>query len=105
MLTSITDWNSRERTQVISHLSRGFHFLPNVAEVRSLTQPLGANIPVPVLPPPNKRLLGGLLKTLGAKNLEEKLDQAEHAAQDFYTSSIQTGQDTRYVTRLDVVFN
>src|SRR5262249_25257149 len=105
MLTSTTDWNTREGKQLISHLSRGFHLLPNVAEVRSLTQPLGANIQVPALPAPNKRLFGGLLKSLGAKKLEEKLDQAEHAAQAFYTSPIQTAQGTRYVTRLDVVFN
>jgi RND superfamily putative drug exporter len=105
MLTASADWNTRDGKQLISHLSRGFCLLPNVAEVRSLTQPLGANVQVPVLPPPNKRLFGGLLKTLGAKKLEEKLDQAEHAAQDFYTSMIQTAQGTRYVTRLDVVFN
>src|SRR5262249_9731370 len=60
MLTSSTDWSTREGRQLISHLSRGFHLLRNVAEVRSLTQPLGGNIQVPVLPTPNKRLFGGL---------------------------------------------
>src|SRR4029077_19421345 len=41
LLVSETDWTSREGVAQIDHLSRGFANLPNVAEVRSLTQPLG----------------------------------------------------------------
>src|SRR5262249_44737979 len=41
LLASHSDWDGREGRQVLSHLSRGFALLDNVAEVRSLTQPLG----------------------------------------------------------------
>ena len=41
LLASDTDWSSREGILQIDHLSRGFGKLPNIAEVRSLTQPMG----------------------------------------------------------------
>ena len=42
-----TTGRAREGQLEIDHLSRGFAVLPNVAEVRSLTQPLGMPMPRP----------------------------------------------------------
>ena len=42
LLESATDWDSQEGQSILTHLSQGFMRLDNVAEVRSLTQPLGA---------------------------------------------------------------
>src|SRR5207237_277995 len=41
LLATTGDWDSPEGQREIDHLSHGFASLPNVAEVRSLTQPLG----------------------------------------------------------------
>src|SRR4029077_249524 len=41
LLASHVDWNSYEGRFEIDHLTRGFANLPNVAEVRSMTRPLG----------------------------------------------------------------
>ena len=41
LLVSPRDWGTPAGRNIVSHLSRGFALLPNVAEVRSLTQPLG----------------------------------------------------------------
>lgn len=45
LLSSSTDWESREGMLHLKHLSRGFARLPNVAEVRSVSQPLGMQLP------------------------------------------------------------
>src|SRR5262249_52648453 len=45
LLTSSSDWDGPEGRRVLDHLSRGFGYLDNVAEVRSLTQPLGTPLP------------------------------------------------------------
>ncbi len=42
LLESTTDWESPRGQAMIAHLSHGFALLDNVAEVRSLTQPLGS---------------------------------------------------------------
>ena len=47
LLAAPVDWNSREGRLEIDHLTRGFASLPNVAEVRSLTRPLGKPLPDP----------------------------------------------------------
>jgi RND superfamily putative drug exporter len=41
LLASHTDWNGREGREFLAHFSQGLARLDNVAEVRSLTQPLG----------------------------------------------------------------
>jgi RND superfamily putative drug exporter len=47
LLAAPVDWDSREGRLEIDHLTRGFASLPNVAEVRSLTRPLGNPLPDP----------------------------------------------------------
>jgi RND superfamily putative drug exporter len=42
LLEAPKSWDSKEGRAIIAHLSQGFARLPNVAEVRSLTQPLGS---------------------------------------------------------------
>jgi RND superfamily putative drug exporter len=90
LLVSPTDWNTPEGKEVIAHLSRGFANLPNVAEVRSLTQPLGA--PLKGQPPEitGKSLLSGLLKTV-RHNIDDALEQANKAAREFYCTTLPPG--------------
>jgi RND superfamily putative drug exporter len=107
LLESPTDWNTPEGRELIAHLSRGFGHLPNVAEVRSLTQPLGT--PLKPVPPEiqGKSLLSGFLKTV-RKNIDDAMEQAQLAARQFYVAPLPEGSDgsrgPRFVTRLDVVF-
>src|SRR5207248_1796441 len=64
LLESSSDWNGPEGRRVVDRLTRGFGLLDNVAEVRSLTQPLGRAIeelpPAPAPEPerPGRSLLG-----------------------------------------------
>ena len=51
LLDSPKEWNTQEGRALIQKLSRGFSFLDNVVEVRSLTQPLGESA-APSLSPP-----------------------------------------------------
>jgi RND superfamily putative drug exporter len=107
LLTSSTDWETPEGRRVLSHLSRGFGFLENVAEVRSLTQPLGVPLPpVPHLPQTeSKGLFGGLLKSV-QQNVDETREQTERNSRDFYLATLPDAPDGRkYVTRLDVVLH
>src|SRR5207249_1948542 len=87
LLVSPTDWNTPDGKELIAHLSRGFGNLPNVAEVRSLTQPLGA--PLKTQPPEitGKSLLSGLLKTV-RHNIDDALEQANRAAREFYCTTL-----------------
>ena len=80
-----TDWNSESGREVVSYLSRGFACLDNVAEVRSLTQPLGE----PVAP------------TSGWNRLLAKA--ACSAAASHYVADRADGQGPRFITRIDVV--
>ena len=106
LLSSTTDWNSSEGRRVINHLSRGFGALSNVAEVRSLTQPLGE--PLPDLPPVSTKAqkggLASLLKSVQAK-ADDVRQQADRSAREHYvvTLDADSPERKRYVTRLDVV--
>ncbi|GIW81803.1 MAG: hypothetical protein KatS3mg105_3610 [Gemmatales bacterium] len=91
LLTSKHDFASEKGRQLIAHLSRGFLNLDNVAEVRSLTQPLGE--PLRFESPQS-----GLLATFYKKVFEH----ADQQAQKHYCSRL-PGDDPRYVTRLHVV--
>ena len=44
LLEANTDWESPQGQAILAHLSQGFSYLDNVAEVRSLTQPLGSPV-------------------------------------------------------------
>jgi len=105
LLTSPTDWASPEGRRVLDHLSRGFGYLDNVAEVRSLTQPLG--FPLPPIPHVKATeahgLLGSLLKTV-KKNVDETREQTDRNTREFYLAQLPDAADGRsHVTRIDVV--
>ncbi len=100
LLASSHDWNSPEGRAILEHLSRGFGLLPNVAEVRSLTQPLGtpaAKLNVATAP------AGGAFRYIRG-GIDGLLRQANQAARAFYLAAIPEEGGQEYVTRLDVVF-
>jgi putative drug exporter of the RND superfamily len=100
LLASDTDWDGPAGRGLVSHLSRGFAKLENVAEVRSLTQPLGQ--PLPELPAQLPSLLTGLFKP-GGKGGLSALGDAQKMIRDRYLAVTPGGAGPRYVTRLDVV--
>jgi RND superfamily putative drug exporter len=105
LLTSPIDWNGPEGRRVVARASRALAFLDNVAEVRSLTQPLGA--PLPALPQvpqaETKGMFGSLLKAVKT-NVDEAREQADGSAREFYLATLPGAADgRRYVTRIDVV--
>jgi len=128
LLESTTDWESPRGKAILAHLSQGFGYLSNVAEVRSLTQPLGSPIPLSVFGFPFSDQNASRSSGLKTENRKPKIemsmwssvvqgltDQVNRAAGDFYVArlprtkavahasgSSSTG-GTRYVTRLDVV--
>jgi RND superfamily putative drug exporter len=98
LLASATDWNTPVGRAEIDHLSRGFARLDNVAEVRSLTRPLGS--PLPELPRlQTEGPIGKLLRTVQPR-LVDALGKAQKAAREHYTATLPDG---RFVARLDVV--
>jgi RND superfamily putative drug exporter len=105
LLESSTDWESPRGQAIIGHLSQGFARLDNVAEVRSLTQPLGSPVTMPA-PPPTPNLKGTLFRTMWNNVCQGLSDQINRAAAEFYVSRTQgtrSGESPRFVTRLDVV--
>jgi RND superfamily putative drug exporter len=128
LLASHTDWNGREGREFLSHFSQGLARLDNVAEVRSLTQPLGVpgnETPWPVPRPrirDKKDPLAGFLKNMHHSLQGAVEDQTRKAACKFYLARLPASapepnwlmppahrsQDADspapvYVTRLDVV--
>jgi RND superfamily putative drug exporter len=89
LLASHGDWANPGGREVVDRLSRGFARLENVAEVRSLTQPLGEPLPQVTA----TGLVGSLLKFADATAL----------ARQHYVASCPENGAPRYVTQLDVV--
>jgi RND superfamily putative drug exporter len=105
LLTAPTDWNGPEGRRVLARASRALGYLNNVAEVRSLTQPLGTPLPeAPRLSPPAKKgVLAGLLNSM-RKGVDEVREQTDRSAREFYLAELPDAPDgRRYVTRIDVV--
>lgn len=111
LLESNTDWESPRGRAILSYLSQGFGYLDNVAEVRSLTQPLGS--PVNELSDrlssigPNRTTSAEkktLFKTMWRGMVQGLTEQINRAAGDFYRARL-PGAVPRYVTRLDVVLH
>jgi RND superfamily putative drug exporter len=102
LLSSPTDWGSRAGRDTIEHLCRCFAHLGNVAEVRSLTQPLGKPLPRADAPPAGRALFGGLFRVV-QPGLELALAGAQAAARRYYVASVPGEEGPRSVTRLDVV--
>jgi RND superfamily putative drug exporter len=98
LLVSGTDWNSPVGRDVIAHLSRCIALLPNVAEVRSLTQPLGTPMTAPA-----HATAGGVFRSVQQGLQQATLQAANRMAQKFYVAELPEELTPQYVTRLDVV--
>jgi RND superfamily putative drug exporter len=105
LLRSSTDWNTLPGREAVAHLSRGFALLPNVVEVRSLTQPLGIPWRASIPQTGPAQGLRGLLRSVRQEIFQGALDQAQRAARDFYVAELPAKAKDRYVTRLDVIFH
>jgi putative drug exporter of the RND superfamily len=110
LLETTGDWESPQGQAVIAHLSRGFALLPNVAEVRSLTQPLGTPLEEPPPPPETavSNLRSSLFKAVWRKAAEGLAGQVNRTAREFYLARLPSASGKprdppRQVTRLDVV--
>jgi RND superfamily putative drug exporter len=104
LLVSKTDWDTPQGRDAIDSLCRGFPFLGNVAEVRSLTRPLGKPIPelAPEAPLQSTNRFSDLIRT--AKNGLNGLASASFKkAATYYTARVDGLEGAEYVTRLDVV--
>jgi RND superfamily putative drug exporter len=101
LLESEADWNAPAGRRVVEHLSKGFALLPNVAEVRSLTQPLGKPIEDVPAPPQrkSKNIRGSLFSAVWRNVVQSVNGQIHKATRAVYTSRVKG----RHVTRLDVV--
>jgi RND superfamily putative drug exporter len=106
LLESTTDWESPPARAVLSHLSLGFGYLDNVAEVRSLTQPLG--VPLSLLPdePNHPALQLPAFQAVWRSVAQGLAGRVRRAAREAYLAELPPRQPSgkpRYVTRLDVV--
>jgi RND superfamily putative drug exporter len=104
LLAAPTTWDTPQGRARISRLSRGFAHLEHVAEVRSLTQPLGT--PLPEVPPQPSGRGSGLLDSLFhsvQSNVSDGLKRAQEAAREHYLAAVPGESEPRYVTRLDVI--
>jgi RND superfamily putative drug exporter len=105
LLSSPTNWNSRAGRDTIDYICRSFMYLGNVAEVRSLTQPLGKPLPEPL---PSSPDFGFRISDFGFRQaiqvgFDLALEGAQAAARRYYVSSVSGRGGRRSVTRLDVV--
>ncbi len=107
LLESEVDWDSPRGRRIVEHLSQGFALLPNVAEVRSLTQPLGKPLEEAPLPPPRRRdLRGSLLNAMLDSVVQSVTGHINKATRAFYVTKLaRPGQRPVFVTRLDVVLH
>ncbi|HKB38971.1 MAG TPA: MMPL family transporter [Gemmataceae bacterium] len=95
LLASRTDWTSNEGQEFLAHLSQAMARVENIAEVRSLTQPLGTPLvesepaaPAPVAASQQARMLAGFLKKV-KRNLTDAVgDQTRRAARQFYLARL-----------------
>jgi RND superfamily putative drug exporter len=101
LLESAMPWDGKQGQDLIAHLSQGFCQLDNVAEVRSLTQPLGRAAEAAAAQPPSdcRPLRGVWHRVVQGMN-----DQIQRSARPFYVASV-LGPDgiPRHVARLDVI--
>jgi RND superfamily putative drug exporter len=101
LLESAQPWDGKDGLQLISHLSQGFTRLDNVAEVRSLTQPLGetAKAPSPAPSPP-----ANTIRSVWHRVVRGFADQVQRTARPFYLATLNAPDGSqRYVARLDVI--
>ena len=105
LLASPTDWASTTGVMQIDHLSRGFAALPNIAEVRSLTQPLGQPS-LDLAPVPGTHgMLTDFLTFLDPIMRGFRAEMVD-AAREHYVATLPSADGSakpRYLTRLDVI--
>jgi RND superfamily putative drug exporter len=102
LLSSSTSWDTREGRWLIDHLCRSFAYLDNVAEMRSLTRPLGKPLLELETPVQTRNLLGQVLSAI-RPGLRQVLAKAQDAARQHYMATISSKEGPRSVARLDVV--
>ncbi len=106
LLEGDAPWDSDAGLRVIDHLSKGFALLRNVAEVRSLTQPLGKPPETPPSPPAAERksIRNSLFSAVWRNVVQGYTEQVNKAARSHYLAQV-PGETAipRFVTRLDVV--
>jgi RND superfamily putative drug exporter len=101
LLESPQPWDGREGLDLIAHLSQGFMRLDNVAEVRSLTQPLGelAQESPPAPAAPTTRF-----GVVWQRVVQGFAGQVQRTARPFYLATLKDADGRpRYVARLDVI--
>lgn len=113
LLESNREWDSPRGRAILAHLSRGFGYLDNVAEVRGLTQPLGSPVSefsdrLTAIGPHRRSspAKGTLLKTMWRNVVQGLTAHINRAAAEFYLARLPgptPGGPPRFVTRLDVV--
>ena len=85
LLESNKPWDNQEGKRLLSHLSQGFQRLSGVAEVRSLTQPLGQ----PVKEPKGiNEDAQGILKKFWSNVLAGVDDQIMRVAREYYLATL-----------------
>lgn len=99
LLGSDRDWDSTEGRKLIRHLCGGFANLEGIAEIRSLTQPLGQ--PLPDIQPASRGILSGVLQWTGPG---AGFVNPFKAAREHYLGQNASGT-SRSVTRLEVILN
>ncbi|VTS06364.1 MMPL family transporter [Tuwongella immobilis] len=107
LLAADRPWSSPEGRELITHLSLGMAHLDNVAEVRSLTQPLGPNGFATADPSPPTPQAASPLGMFQSKlfDLEAVKEKAIRlVAEKHYLSTAEVNGQTKHLTRLDVVF-
>lgn len=102
LLASPVPWDTDQGTLDIAQLTHGFTLLDNVAEVRSLVQPLGWKIPDIHRDDLGTGVLARLVALLEPMIHEFRLTAHEKAKNHYLSTILRDGQ-THYVTRLDVV--
>ncbi len=105
LLVSDHDWDSEAGRIEIQHLCKSFQQIDNVAEVRSLTQPLGTPLPDERKVSGTGAMLFKFLKTV-QPTVVKKLKEARAASKKHYVSSMPSEDQSKprkSVTRIDVV--
>jgi RND superfamily putative drug exporter len=106
LLESPAAWDGKEGKALIADVSQVLERLPTVAEVRSLTQPLGEPLAEPAAPPeaPAGSLGANLFKAVWRNVAQGIADGVQRGAREVYLGrTTATDGSTRHVARLDVV--
>jgi len=105
LLESNRPWDNPEGKRILSHLSQGFQKLPQISEVRSLTQPLGEPLKEPKALTADPQ---GLIKKFWVNVLQGVDEQIMRTAKEYFLATLVNREKKeknklRYVTRMEVV--